>query len=469
MKKITIISLISASFLFADIKFNDAVQDITRVSPMQNNSNVILSYHNSIAKAKHSVVNISTTKKANSIQNGIDQMFNDPFFRDFFGFNFGIPQERQKSTSLGSGVIISENGYIVTNNHVIEDSEQILVTLPNSDKEYKAKLIGADSKTDLAVIKIEEKGLSAISIADSSKVLEGDVVFAIGNPFGVGSSITRGIISALNKNNIGLNQYENFIQTDASINPGNSGGALVDSRGALVGINSAILSRGGDSSGIGFAIPSSMVKDIATKLINNGKIERGYIGVMIANLNEEQKELYKNKEGALISSVEKNFPADKAGLKRGDLVISINDKAIKNANDLKNFIGSLSPNSEINVTFERSGKVSSTKIKLTNMSLDSKNLKDELGIDGLSVSNINEDIRRRYKISADVSGVVVTDVKAKSKANDFGFKRGDTIMQIGEEIIKDVDSFVAALKKVKGSKTLAWVNRGGIMQGLVIR
>ncbi|MDL0088321.1 Do family serine endopeptidase [Campylobacter gastrosuis] len=470
MKKLTLISIISATFLLADsINFNDAPQDIVRVSPFENKDNVVLSYHNSIAKAKQSVVNISTTKQTSGVTNGIEQMFNDPFFKEFFGFNFGVPQERQKSTSLGSGVIISQNGYIVTNNHVIEDSEQIIVTLPNSEKEYKAKLIGADPKTDLAVIKIEAQGLSAIAIADSSKLLEGDVVFAIGNPFGVGSSITRGIVSALNKNNIGLNQYENFIQTDASINPGNSGGALVDSRGALVGINSAILSRGGDSSGIGFAIPASMVKDIAKKLISDGKIERGYIGVMIANLNEQQKELYQNKEGALISSVEKDFPADKAGLKRGDLVIAVDDKPIKNANDLKNFIGSLSPNSQINVTFERGGKVSSVKIKLTNMSVDSKNLKDDAGIDGLSITNLNDEIRRKYKINPDISGVMVSDVKQGSKAAEFGFERGDIVMQIGDDVIKDVNSFVAVLKRLNGKKTLAWVNRGGVMHGLVIR
>ncbi|AQW87704.1 periplasmic heat shock serine protease HtrA, Do family [Campylobacter pinnipediorum subsp. caledonicus] len=471
MKKIAIISIFAASLLYSNgITFNEADSNIKRISPIENSENTILSYHDSIANAKKSVVNISTTKTIRTSQNGIEEMFNDPFFKEFFGFNFGIPYERQqKSSSLGSGVIISKDGYIVTNNHVIEDSDEIIVTLPENHKDYKAKIIGTDSKTDLAVIKIEDNNLNAIKLADSSKILEGDVVFAIGNPFGVGSSITRGIISALNKNNIGLNQYENFIQTDASINPGNSGGALVDSRGALIGINSAILSRGGDSSGIGFAIPSSMVKNVAQKLISDGKIERGYIGVMIANLTEDQKELYKNKEGALISSVEKDFPADKAGIKRGDLIIAINDKDIKSANDLKNTIGSIAPNTEVSVTYERSKKISKTKMKLANMSLNASNAKDIQSIEGLSVSNINDELKRRYKLNSDITGILVTDVKQKSKASDIGFLRGDIIVQVGEDIIKDIDSFTKAIKSTNGQKTLVWVNRNSIMQGLVIK
>ena len=469
MKKITLISLVAVYSLFAaDVNFKLANPEISRVSPLDGNQNAILSYHSSISEAKKSVVNISTTKTLN--QNaGVNEMFNDPFFREFFGFNFGIPKEKEKSTSLGSGVIVSTDGYIVTNNHVIEDSDQILVTLANGGKEYKAKIIGSDPKTDLAVIKIEANGLAAIGFADSSKLLDGDVVFAIGNPFGVGESVTQGIVSGLNKDNIGLNQYENFIQTDASINPGNSGGALVDSRGALVGINSAILSRGGDSSGIGFAIPSSMVKDIAKKLINDGKIERGYIGVMISNLTDDQKEIYTSKEGALISSVEKGLPADEAGLKRGDLVTSANGTPIKNANDLKNLIGSLAPNSILELNYERSGKNLSAKIKLAKMDANAKVAKDSAIIEGLALSNLTDETRYKFKLNSQVVGVLVTDVKAGSKAENFGFERGDVIVQIGEEIVKDIEDFQKGVRQASGKKVLVWVNRQGIMQGLVIR
>ncbi|MFW5618574.1 MAG: trypsin-like peptidase domain-containing protein, partial [Campylobacter hyointestinalis] len=236
MKKLTIISIIAASSLMAaNISFSDASQNYTRANP-SSDQNTVLSYHSSIVKAKKSVVNISTSKTV-KVKHNINSLMDDPFFQEFFGFRFNIPKEKsQKTSSLGSGVIISSDGYIVTNYHVVEDADEIIVTLLDSSKEYKAKIIGVDPKTDLAIVKVDAKNFQAISFADSSKLLEGDLVFAIGNPFGVGGSITSGIISGLNKDNIGLNQYEDFIQTDASINPGNSGGALVDSRGALVGI-----------------------------------------------------------------------------------------------------------------------------------------------------------------------------------------------------------------------------------------
>ncbi|MCR4941956.1 MAG: Do family serine endopeptidase [Campylobacter sp.] len=469
MKKLCISVLASSLLIAANINYEEATSNIKRVSPNQSGEDVVLSYHDSIANAKKSVVNISTSKTNKNVRRYGDEIFNDPFFREFFGFNFAIPQERQKSTSLGSGVIISKDGYIITNNHVVEDSDVITVVLANSSKEYKAKIIGLDSKTDLAVIKIEANNLTPIKIADSSKLLEGDVVFAIGNPFGVGSSTTRGIISGLNKNNIGLNQYENFIQTDASINPGNSGGALVDSRGALIGINTAILSRGGDSSGIGFAIPSNMVKDVAKKLVSDGKIERGYLGVMIANITEEQKELYQNQEGVLISSVEKDLAADKAGLKRGDLIIKINDNKVKDASDLKNLIGSLSPNDEVMITYERDSKIHNVKVKLSAMGgAKVANGKLENSIDGLSVVNLSDDIKIKYKIPRQVSGVWVSEVKVDSKAYEYGFERGDIIVQVADQIINDVNGFVKAINANKGKK-LVWVNRRGIVQGLVVK
>ena len=470
MKKSIILSIALAGALFgASIDIKEAPSSYDRVNPSFD-KDVVLSYHSSVADVKKSVVNIATKTKIKAGNSPMSQMFDDPFFKQFFDFDIPQQQEREGS-SLGSGVIISEDGYIVTNNHVVENADEIVVTLLDNDKEYKAKVIGTDPKTDLAIIKIDAKNLSAVKFADSSKAMEGDIVFAIGNPFGVGGTITQGIISALNKNNIGLNQYENFIQTDASINPGNSGGALVDSRGYLVGINSAILSRSGGNNGIGFAIPSNMTKDIAKKLIEDGKIERGYIGVTISNLNEQQKEIYKNKEGALISSVEKGLPADTAGLKRGDLVIKINDKEIKNANDLKNIIGSLAPNKEIALTYERSGKIETAKVKLANANTRSSGATTKGGaaIEGLSVTAIDDNTRYKYRLVPDVTGVLVTDVKAGSNAEKIGFERGDIIIQIAEENIKNLDDFNKALANAKGKKTLVWVNRGGLFQGLVIK
>lgn len=271
MQKTILLSLIASLSLFAG---TIQIAQMPKDSPRQDatSSNVILSYNNAIKNVRQSVVNIATTKKTKQSDQLNELMMLNPFFKEFFGNRLPeLKQQERKSHSLGSGVIISADGYIVTNNHVVEGADEIVVTLPNDEKEYKAKVIGEDSKTDLAVIKIDAKNLHVASFGDSSNLLEGDVVFAIGNPFGVGETITQGIVSALNKNNVGLNQYENFIQTDASINPGNSGGALVDSRGALIGINSAILSKGGGNNGVGFAIPSIWFKKSLPRWLKTAK------------------------------------------------------------------------------------------------------------------------------------------------------------------------------------------------------
>lgn len=469
MKKAYLLScVLTASLMAGEIKFIDAQSEFHRVDASK--SDTVLSYHNSIKDAKASVVNISTTKTALA-NSGIERLFPDPFLRDFFSQILpNIDQnQKQKLHSLGSGVIISKDGYIITNNHVIDGAEEISVTLANDGVEYQAKIIGIDEKTDLAVIKIDAKDLPSIKIADSSKLLEGDVVFAIGNPFGVGESITQGIISALNKDNIGLNQYENFIQTDASINPGNSGGALVDTRGALVGINTAILSRSGGNNGIGFAIPSNMVKQIATQLIATGKIERGYIGVGISNLNRKQKEIYQNKDGALINSVESGSPADQAGIKRGDLIIKIGNTPIKNVTDLKNEIASKSPGSEIKVEFERSGKVLNTSIKIISME-KVQGAANTKSIYGLKVKELSKELRYQLKIDKSVNGVMVSSVVPNSKAEAAGFEVGDVIVQVAENTISNVAEFEKAMSEINGKKVIVWVKRNnGATEGLVLK
>lgn len=472
MRKSILLSTFVASVLFsANINFKDADNSYKRVNP-EFSDNVVLSYHSSVSNAKKSVVNISTKKNITSSHPDINDFFNDPFFEQFFGFNFGVPEQNSRQlSSLGSGVIISKDGYIVTNNHVIEGADEIMVSLADSDKEYKAEIIGNDPKTDIAIIKIEKNGLDEIKFADSSSIMEGDIVFAIGNPFGVGSTITQGIISALNKSNIGLNQYENFIQTDASINPGNSGGALVDSRGALVGINSAILSRGGGNNGVGFAIPSNMVKDIAKRLIEDGKIERGYIGVMISNLTSDQKDIYKNEKGALIIGVEDGLPADKAGIKRGDLIIKANGKDIKSSNELKNLIGSMVPGEKIELEYERNEKIHTATLELGNMdnTITITGLNSQNMIKGLIVKDLNNDLRKKYNLTQELTGVVVTEVKKDSKAYEAGFIVGDVVIQIGEKEITNIKEFSDAVKNKKDKKMLVWVMRRGVPQGLVIK
>ncbi len=359
------VSTIAALMLgAATIHFNEAPKNFTRVMP-GSGTNTVLSFYDAIKDAKESVVNISTKKKIKMPNIHAMPFFNDPFFKQFFGpmFRNRLPRNRVER-SLGSGVIISSNGYIVTNNHVIKNADEITVTLPGDDKEYKAKVVGKDALTDLAVIKINKTGLKAIKIADSSKIKPGDIVFAIGNPFGIGETITQGIISATNRNNVGINTYENFIQTDAAINPGNSGGALVDSRGALIGINSAIITRSGGNNGIGFAIPSNMMKEVVKKLIEKGKIERGYLGVMIEDLKGDLKDVYKHKYGAVIVDVTKDSAADRAGLKRGDLIIEVNGEKVDDANELKTIIGSYPPGEKVTIKYERNKRVYTTTVKL---------------------------------------------------------------------------------------------------------
>lgn len=473
MKKI-FLSLSLASALFAaSINFNESTATANRVNPAAGNA--VLSYHDSIKDAKKSVVNISTSKtitRANR-PSPLDDFFNDPYFKQFFDFDF--PQRKGKNdkevvSSLGSGVIISKDGYIVTNNHVVDDADTITVNLPGSDIEYKAKLIGKDPKTDLAVIKIEANNLSAITFTNSDDLMEGDVVFALGNPFGVGFSVTSGIISALNKDNIGLNQYENFIQTDASINPGNSGGALVDSRGYLVGINSAILSRGGGgNNGIGFAIPSNMVKDIAKKLIEKGKIDRGFLGVTILALQGDTKKAYKNQEGALITDVQKGSSADEAGLKRGDLVTKVNDKVIKSPIDLKNYIGTLEIGQKISLSYERDGENKQVSFILKGEKENPKGVQSDL-IDGLSLRNLDPRLKDRLQIPKDVNGVLVDSVKEKSKGKNSGFQEGDIIIGVGQSEIKNLKDLEQALKQVnKKEFTKVWVYRNGFATLLVLK
>ncbi len=470
MKKILILSaLLSASFLLASVNIQSMPNNPQRVEP--SNKNTILSYNSSIKDIRKSVVNIASTKNIKTNQN-VQNMMENPFFKDFFGNK--IPKlhpQNRKARSLGSGVIISNDGYIVTNNHVVDGADKIIVTVPGDKKEYEAKIIGQDPKTDLAVIKIVAKSLPVAKFADSSKILVGDMVFAIGNPFGLGESVSQGIVSALNKSSIGLNQYENFIQTDASINPGNSGGALVDSRGALIGINSAIISRSGGNNGIGFAIPSNMVKKIAIALVNYGKIERGYLGVSITDLKANMKGLYKNESGALILTVEKNSSAYKAGLKRGDLIIKVNDEKISSANNLKNIVGSILPNKDIKIVFERDKEIKTTTAKLGNMenkkSFD-KNQSDSY-IKGLSVLEINNQVRSQYKIPQNIHGVLVTDVKYNSQADKIGFKKGDIIIQVQNTNIKTMKDLNTVLEKYKNKTKMIYINRNGFVTYLIVK
>jgi serine protease Do len=422
------------------ITFKDAPSSIQRQMPPKD---LVASYYDSIKDAKQAVVNISTQKTIKQADiRGAMPFFNDPFFKEFFrGFEDFVPQDRVQR-ALGSGVVVSSDGYIVTNSHVVEGAEEIIVTFAkDSTIEHKAVVVGTDPKSDVAVIKIEAKELPFIEFANSNQVKEGDIVFAIGNPFGVGETVTSGIVSALNKSGFGINAYENYIQTDASINPGNSGGALVDSRGALVGINTAIISRSGGNVGIGFAIPSNMVKTIASSLVKDGVVKRGYLGVSIGDLTNDTKEFYQNKSGALVMDVEEASPAAKAGLKRGDLIVAIDSKNISDSSDLRNKIGMLPPNTNISIKFIRDKKelITNATLKSIDESNPKAKDKDKEFFNGLSLQEVD-------------GSVVVVSVEAGSKAAKKGFKINDSIIQVEDISITTIKELQSALSKNKGKK-----------------
>jgi len=462
-KKSFLISIAAALTLSAaGITFQKA-GPATRVMPEQGK---ILSFNAAIAHASRCVVNISTKKR---VRQNIPTALMNPFFRQFFDMPYGraMPRERIQR-SLGSGVIVSADGYIVTNNHVVDGADEVRVTIPGHSKEYLAKIVGTDPKTDIAVIKIDAHNLPVIRTGDSDTLKTGDLVFAIGNPFGVGESVSQGIISALGKNSVGINQYENFIQTDAAINPGNSGGALVDSRGVLIGINSAILTRSGANNGIGFAIPVNMVKRVAKQLIEHGKVAYGYIGVSISDLTPDLQSIYTSKAGALILDVQKAMPAAKAGLKRGDLIVKVNGKAVKNANELKNRIGSIPPGKKVRLTIERNGKLLDREVTLAELPSDTlKATGGDTSIEGLSLQNLAPETRKRMGVPEEIDGVMVTGVKPDSKADKAGFMPGDIIIQIEDTDIHDVDDVRHALEKYKGRKRV-YVNRHGMIRVLVV-
>ncbi len=462
-KKLLLASTLIASQLFAEsINFDMMEKNPTRVAP--NSTNQILSFNNSIKKSMNSIVNISAKRHVDaSTQNLPLQMFNDPFFKRFFGDQFGNQfKQNRVQRSLGSGVIVSKNGYIVTNNHVIENAEEISVTIGTDTTEYNAKLIGRDSDSDIAVIKIEAKNLSPIKLGHSKSLKIADMIFAIGNPFGIGSTVTQGIISALNKNKVGINRYENYIQTDASINPGNSGGALVDSRGALIGINTAIISKSGGNNGIGFAIPVDMVRDVVKKLVSDGKVTRGYLGVSISDLDQSLEKVYNHKKGALVLDVSPDSPASKYGLKRGDLIYTINSKKITDRTSLQNVVASFKPNQKVAIEVERDKKNIKLDIVLGNRdSLVHVQSNNGRVLGGLKLAAIDVNMKKQFRLTPDASGILISDVAPKSKAEKTGFQSGDIIIQIEDIEIKNFANIETALTKYNNKHKRVYVNRYG--------
>jgi serine protease Do len=403
---------------------------------------------------KPSVVNISTTKTVKGNGNSFDGFPDDPFFRRFFGDRFReFDHDRKFRTSaLGSGVIVTKDGYILTNNHVVKDADEIKVIL-HDRKEYKGEIIGTDPKTDLAVIKINAKNLPAIKIGDSDTLKVGEMVIAIGNPFALNHTITMGIVSAVGRSNVGIADYEDFIQTDAAINPGNSGGALVNIDGELVGVNTAIFSTNGGYMGIGFAIPTTMANSVMDNIIAHGKVVRGWLGVTIQNLTPELATHFDitEKQGSLVTDVVSDSPAEKAGFARGDLVIEVEGKAVEGSSDLRNMVAKTMPGKTVELTVIRDGREKTLQVTLGEFpetTLASRG-QDSNAIKGLYVQDLTPELRKRLDIPEKVNGVIVSNVEGDSAASGV-LRQNDVIQEINRKDIKNIESYEEAASKIDG-------------------
>ncbi len=459
--------------------------------PINRDSPDRISYAPIIKRTASSVVYVHSSKRVRG--QDMSPFFNDPRFRRFFdipgltpddddsptpappdgsrpgnrgGRGGAIPrQPDQTRTGLGSGVVITPDGYILTNNHVIEDADEVRVSIGESTKRYEAKVVGRDSFADLAVLKIEATDLSPAVFGDSEQVLVGDVVLAIGNPFGVGQSVSRGIVSALSRG-IGIGPVEDFIQTDAAINPGNSGGALIDTEGRVIGINTAILSRSGGFAGVGFAIPINLARNIAEQLVNTGRVDRGFLGVAPQDLTEELTAQFNAEKGAIISEVTEDSPAQRGGLKPGDVITKVNTTEIRDSRHLLLTVGQISPDTEVKVEYLRDGKKATAAVRLARRPEQSL-AADEGGapaadvgvLNGVGVGDITAQLRTQLQVPARIRGAIITSVEPDSPSGKQGLREGDIILELDRRPVVDADSAVKLSEEIKGPKVLVLIWR----------
>ena len=453
-----------------------------------------------VRKVLPAVVNVQSTKTT-KISQDFGQVPDDPFFRQFFGNQFGgnqfgndfgsgqgngsgngpgngsgrqfrnerqAPEQRERG--IGSGVIMTPDGYIMTNNHVVDGANDVQVTLGDK-REFKAKVVGTDPHSDIAVLKIDASNLPCITVADSSKVQVGDYALAIGDPFALGQTVTMGIVSATGRTHLGIEDYEDFIQTDAPINPGNSGGALVNDRGELIGINTAIISHGSEGNqGIGFAIPANMARDVMTQIVEHGKVTRGYLGIIPQDVTPEIAKAFNEKElhGALVGDVSANSPAQRAGLERGDIIVDVNGKPIADSNGLRMMISMLPPDSNANLKVLRNGNEKDLTVKLGTLPTEQAAATHESNGDrggssalaGVSVENLSADAASQLGISPNTKGVVVTNVDPSSDAAEAGLQRGDVIQEVNRHAVSNTSEFERAMHD-SNDKPLLLVNRHG--------
>lgn len=425
------------------------------------------SYASIVQKVAPGVVKIETTTTVKNTMSDAPQ-FNDPFWQQFFGNQFRHMQPQPGALhehGVGSGVIVTKDGYILTNNHVVDGASELKVKL-NDGREFTAKVVGRDPKSDIAVVKVAADNLPTVSLADSTKVEVGDVVLAIGNPFGVGQTVTEGIVSATGRGNLGIEDYEDFIQTDAAINPGNSGGALVDIDGRLIGINTAILSHSGGNQGVGFAIPSDLVRNVMQSLVAYGHVTRGYLGVMIQDVTPALAGEFnlKDTRGALIGEIVPDGPAAQGGLKEGDVVTSFDGQKIADSRQLKLTVAETKPDSTVPVEILRNGEPQTLQIKVkrlpgTDQVADNAadNDQDSGTLNGVGVSDLDQQARSQFNIPKDVKGAVITQVDPSSPSADAGLKPGEVIQEINHHPVADANDAIHLTEKSGDKKTLVLV------------
>jgi serine protease Do/serine protease DegQ len=453
LKRLSIIALVSVAVMAAPVLAGLPVavdgQPLPTLAPM-------------LKRVTPAVVNIATQTRVRVRQN---PLLADPFFRRFFNL---APQPRERTVeSVGSGVIVdAEKGYVLTNNHVIANADKIVVTLRDR-RQFVATLIGTDPATDIAVLSIPAENLTALEMGDSDQLEVGDFVVAIGNPYGIGQTVTSGIVSALRRSGLGIEGFEDFIQTDASINPGNSGGALVTLGGELIGINTAIIDRGGGNVGIGFAIPTNMVRQVMDQLISYGEVSRGLLGVDAQDLTPELAEALglDFSEGALVKHVGRGSPAAIAGLRQGDIVIAIDGQPVKGGMDVRNKIGLLRVGDIVELTVMRGGEVLSLNAQVsvpTNTTVEGQGPARRLA--GMVVGPMSEE----SPLFGKIEGVQVIKVARSSPAWQTGLREGDIITEVNQQATADMDTFRAALKG-GGDKLLIKLRRGNSQLFIVVR
>lgn len=439
-----------------------------------------VSYAPVVRRTAASVVYVYSSRRVRTPD--MSPFLNDPRFRRFFEIPGHEPRsrrapEQRAQTGLGSGVVISTDGYILTNNHVVEDAQQVTVSIGESTKKHVARVIGRDSLADIAVLKIDDAGeLSPAVLGDSDQLQVGDVVLAIGNPFGIGQSVSRGIVSALGRGELGLEQLEDFIQTDAAINVGNSGGALIDSDGRVVGINTAILSSSGGFAGVGLAIPINLVRFVAEQIAAKGRVDRGFLGVSTQDLTDDIASSFQAERGALVTEVTPDSPAEKLGLKSGDVITRVNGKDVRDRRHLQLLVTQLAPGTEVQVEYLRDGKLSRGGVTLGTRPGSAEDGGDtetgsgaDVGVlNGVGVDDISPQLREELDIPARVSGAIITTIEPDSPSAQQGLREGDVILELDRRPVRNAREAVKLSEEIKGPKVMVLIWRAGGTRYFVI-